>query len=112
MEIAESDEQCRKKADSMEESVEPDSKVTVEREDHSPKQAPQSRSAEDGMESDESDEQPENAANSIRDSREPGSKTTLETAPQPSKQAASNVSIFFRIVTSTLDPKNRLIEVQ
>jgi hypothetical protein len=76
------------------------------------KQVSQSRSTDDGMQIDESEAQRSNAQNSIRLSREVDSKVTLVTDSQRRKQPTSRVSTLSGIVTSTLSPKNRLIDVQ
>jgi hypothetical protein len=58
MEIDESEIQSRKAPPSMQESFEPDSNMTVEREEQETKHRSQSRSTEPGMEIDESATQP------------------------------------------------------
>jgi hypothetical protein len=57
MQIDESDEQDKKADSSIDESFEPDSNVTVERDSHPEKQLLPSFSTEEGMQIDESDEQ-------------------------------------------------------
>jgi hypothetical protein len=57
MEIDERDEQQQKADCSMDESFEPDSNVTVRRDEHAEKQESPSVSTEEGMQIDESEEQ-------------------------------------------------------
>jgi hypothetical protein len=57
MQIDESDEQYKNADSSMNESLEPDSNVTAERDLHPWKQSGPSLSTEDGMQMDESDKQ-------------------------------------------------------
>jgi hypothetical protein len=78
MQIDESDEQTKNGAPSTNESREPDSNVTVERDLHPEKQYWPSLSTEEGMQIDESDEQLQNADSSIEESRESDSNVTLE----------------------------------
>jgi hypothetical protein len=78
MQIDESDEQKKNARSLIDESCEPDSNVTVEREWHMEKQCPPSFSTEEGMQIDESDVQHMNAASPIEQSPEPDSKITFE----------------------------------
>jgi hypothetical protein len=78
MEIDESDEHPANISSSTDESLEADSNVTVEREEHPLKHTLQSRSTNDGMKIDESDEQEPKTAVSIHESFEPVSTMTAE----------------------------------
>jgi hypothetical protein len=83
MQIDESDEQYRNADSSMDESLEPDSNVTVERESHSEKQVLPRLSTDEGMQIDESDEQFQNEDSSMDDSLEPDSNVTVERESHP-----------------------------
>jgi hypothetical protein len=78
MQIDESDEHNKNADSSTDESFEPDSNVTVERDRHPEKQFVLSCSTEEGMRIDESDEQERNADSSIDESREPDSNVIIE----------------------------------
>jgi hypothetical protein len=78
MQIDERDEHSPNAEPSIDESLQPDSNVTLESDLHSLKHRLSSFSTEEGMQIDESDEQHENADSSIAQSREPGSKITFE----------------------------------
>jgi hypothetical protein len=58
MEIDERDGHSANTLSSIQESLEPDANMTVEREEHPPKHCLQIRSTDDGIEIDESDEHP------------------------------------------------------
>jgi hypothetical protein len=83
MQIDESDEQYENEDSSIDESLEPDSNVTVERDSHREKHCLPSFSTDEGMQIDESDEQYENADSSIEQRRESDSKITFETISIP-----------------------------
>jgi hypothetical protein len=91
MQIDESDEQLENARRSMRESFEPGSNVTLQRLQHSLKQASQMTSTEAGMQIDTIEEQSENAALSKRERRESDSKTMTERLRNPSKQPARRV---------------------
>jgi hypothetical protein len=78
MQIDESDEQPQNADCSMDESLESDSNVTVERDLHPMKQVSPTLSTDEGMQIDESDEQSPNANFSMDESLEPDSNVTLE----------------------------------
>jgi hypothetical protein len=68
MQIDESDEQPRNAESAIDESFEPDSNVTLERDSHSQKHLSPSISTEEGMIIDESDEEEANANSAIDES--------------------------------------------
>jgi hypothetical protein len=109
MQIDETDEQDRNADSSMDESLEPDSNVTLERELHLSKQCLPSLSTDEGMQIDESDEQQQNTPSSTTRSRESVSKITVEIVSHSEKHPTSNRSISFGIVTSRLLPKYNFI---
>jgi hypothetical protein len=78
MQIDESDEHKENADSPIDESLEPDLNVTVERDLHSKKHIVPSFSTEEGMQIDESDGQDENADFSIDKSLEPDSNVTVE----------------------------------
>jgi hypothetical protein len=80
MQIDESDEQQANADSLIDESFEPDSNVTVERDLQAERHLLPSFSTDEGMQIDESDEQSQNANSSIDESREPDSKNTFEIA--------------------------------
>jgi hypothetical protein len=92
MQIDESDEQHRNADSSIDESLAPDSNVTVERDSHSLKHQLLSCSTEEGMQIDESDEQKRNADSAIDESREPDSNVTVERDLPSEKQALPSCS--------------------
>jgi hypothetical protein len=68
MQIDESDEQSENAHSGRDESREPDSNVTIERDSHPRKQSLPSISTDEGLKIDESDEQSENAHSGIDES--------------------------------------------
>jgi hypothetical protein len=62
----------------MQESFETDSNVSVESDEHPPKQSAPSVSTEDGMQIDDGDEHPESARSGMQESFEPDSNITIE----------------------------------
>jgi hypothetical protein len=78
IEIEKSDEQCENASSPIEESREPDSKVTVERDWHRQKDFWEMVLTEEGIQIDESDEQLENASSPIDESLERDSNVTVE----------------------------------
>jgi hypothetical protein len=78
MQIDESDEQPENADGSIDESCEPNSNVTVERDSHRKKHCLPSFPTDAGMQIDESDEQERNARASIDESLEPDSNVTVE----------------------------------
>jgi hypothetical protein len=78
MQIDESDAQSENAFSSIDESLEPDSNVTAERERQSPKHSLPRLSRREGRQIDESDEQKENANFPTEQSLEPDSKITVE----------------------------------
>jgi FtsZ-binding cell division protein ZapB len=86
MQIDESDEQSRNAPDSIRESLEPVSNVTIESLEHPVKHAAHTITTDDGMQIEEIHEQKPNAYCSRRESLEPGSNVTPENAPQRLKQ--------------------------
>jgi hypothetical protein len=76
----------------MNESREPDSNVTVERDVQSAKHPVPSFLTEDGMQSDESDPQPRNTRYPIFRSREPDSNVTVESDSHLAKHFAPSLS--------------------
>jgi hypothetical protein len=78
MQIDESDEQYENADPSIDDSLEPDSNVTVERDSHTQKHPLPSFSTDEGMQIDESDEQCENDSSPIDESIEPDSNVTVE----------------------------------
>jgi hypothetical protein len=70
----------------MDESFEPDSKMTAERASHSAKHSHPKYLREEGIRMSESDEQSENAPSSMRDSRDPNPKATHESDRHRQKQ--------------------------
>jgi hypothetical protein len=78
MQIDESDEQRKNANFVTDESLEPDSNVTVERDWQSPKHPLLSFSTDEGMQIDESEEHFRNADSSIDESFEPDSNVTVE----------------------------------
>jgi hypothetical protein len=83
--IDESAEQFPNAQRPIDHSLEPASKVTIERERHSQKQAVQSRWTEEGTQIDESTEQYSKAEVSISESLEPNSNVTIERDRQRQK---------------------------
>jgi hypothetical protein len=67
----------------MDESLEPDSKVTVKRDAHPEKHFSPSVSTEEGMQIDESEKQLRNAYSSMDDSLDPDSNVTPERDRHP-----------------------------
>jgi hypothetical protein len=78
MQIDESDEHPENADSSIDESLEPDSNVTVERDSHPQKHLKSSLSTEDGMQIDESDGQYKNEDSAIDESLEPNSNVIVE----------------------------------
>jgi hypothetical protein len=93
MQIDESDEHFKSAESSIDESLEPDSNVAVERDRHPEKQFLQRFSTEEGMQIDESDEHFKNAESSIDDSLEPDSNVSVERDRHPQKQFLPSVSM-------------------
>jgi hypothetical protein len=91
IQIDESDEQSENVDFPIEESREPDSNVTVERDLHRAKHCLPSVSTEKGMQIDESDEQFENVDSPIDESREPDSNVTVERDLHPAKHCVPSV---------------------
>jgi hypothetical protein len=92
MQIDESEEQYANAYSSMDESLERDSNVTVERDLHPEKQYLPSVSTDEGMQIDESEEQYANAYSSMDESLEPDSNVTVERDLHPEKQYLPSVS--------------------
>jgi Arc/MetJ-type ribon-helix-helix transcriptional regulator len=111
MQIEESDEQFENACDSIRESLEPDSNVTLESARHTAKQRSERTSTDDGMQIDESDEQYPNASDSIRENLEPDSNVTLETILFPQKQWQLNSPIPPATTTTLALPKYLTIDV-
>jgi hypothetical protein len=86
MQIDESDEQAQNADSAIDERLESDSNVTVERNLHPWKQHLPSVSTDEGMQIDESDEQLQNADSSMDESLEPDSNVTVERDSHPEKQ--------------------------
>jgi hypothetical protein len=80
MQIDESDEHAENANDSMRESLEPDSNVTLQSAPQQEKQKSPTTSTGHGMQIDESDEQNSKARHSRPESLEPHSNVTLESA--------------------------------
>jgi hypothetical protein len=78
MQIDESDEQEKNDNSAIDESLEPDSNVTVERELHPEKHPVPRLSTQEGMQINESDKQKENDISAIEESLEPDSNVTVE----------------------------------
>jgi hypothetical protein len=78
MQNDESDEHSQNANSAIDESWEPDSNVTVERDPHSKKQFSPVLSIEEGMQIDESDEHVQNADSAIDESWEPDSNVTVK----------------------------------
>jgi hypothetical protein len=91
MQIDESDEHPENTSGSIDESLEPDSNVTVERDSHAEKQLLESLSTEAGMQIDES-EQSQNADSSINKSLEPDSNVAVERDRHPPKHPGQSFS--------------------
>jgi hypothetical protein len=105
MQIDESEEQLQNAYSSMDDSLEPGSNVTVEREWDASKQYFSTLSTEEGMQIDESDEQYQNADSPTDERLESDSNVTVERDSHRQKHPTSNRSIDFGIVTSRLLPK-------
>jgi hypothetical protein len=78
MQIDESDEKCPNADSSIDKSFEPDSNVTVARDQHRSKHHLLSFSTEEGMQIDESREHKQNGDSPIEESFEPDSNVTIE----------------------------------
>jgi hypothetical protein len=92
MPIDESNEQCSNASRSMTTSLEPDSKLTDDREGQCWKQPRWRVVTEEGIQIDESVEHSSNAFSSIIESLEPGSKWTAERPADRPKQLAPSRS--------------------
>jgi hypothetical protein len=92
MQIDESAEQSTNAAFSICESVEPGSKVTVERDSHSQKQSSQICTTDEGTLNDPSEIQFENADSPMHDSFEPGSNLTAQSDSHTAKHESPIVS--------------------
>jgi hypothetical protein len=90
MQIDESDRHLAKAELASESSFDPDSNVTVAREEHSEKQPSPMALTDEGMQMDKRDEHLENARSSICPSREPDSNATLARDSQSQKQRAES----------------------
>jgi hypothetical protein len=88
MEIDDSETQSRKAETSIHESLEPDSKMTVEREEQPMKHPSQSRSTERGMEIDESTIHALKALASMHESLELDSNMTVKREEQAMKHSS------------------------
>jgi hypothetical protein len=95
---------------SIDESREPDSKLTVERDSQPEKQDEPSRSTEEAMQIDER-KVPSNADAPINLTFDALAKITLETVSQPEKQPSANSMTSPPITTSLPLPKYRFIEL-
>jgi hypothetical protein len=78
MQIDGRNKQPRNAASSIDESLEPDSNVRLERDSHSQKHRSPSFSTDEGMQMDKNDEQAENTPSSRDGSLEPDSNATVE----------------------------------
>jgi hypothetical protein len=105
MQIDESDEQPENADSAIDESLEPDSNVTVERDLHLEKHHLPRLSTEEGMKIDESDEHQANADSPIDKSLEADSKITVEIVRHSKKHPISSRSIVFPIRTADSLPK-------
>jgi hypothetical protein len=83
MQIDKSDEQPENAESSIDESLEADSNVTIERDKHSEKQYREIRSTRDGTQIDESDEQLQNAESPTQESIKPYSNVAGERDRHP-----------------------------
>jgi hypothetical protein len=92
MQIDESHGQPQNADSSIDESLERDSNVTVERDLHPLKHVLPSFSTEEGMQIDESDEHFQNASFSIDESLERDSNVTAERDPHPEKHSLRSFS--------------------
>jgi hypothetical protein len=92
MQIDESDVQFENADSWMDESLDPDSNVTVERDPQLSKQCLPSRSTDEGMQMDERDEQYENANPSMDESLEPDSNVTVDRDLHSEKQFLPSLS--------------------
>jgi hypothetical protein len=105
MQIDESDEQEENANSAIDERLELDSNVTVEREPHSQKHPSPRLSTDEGMQIDESDEQRENADSGIDESLEADSNITVASVSHSAKQPIPSRSIAFAIRISASLPK-------
>jgi hypothetical protein len=92
MQIDESDEHRENAPFPIHDSRDPDSNVTVEREEHPQKQYSPTFVTDAGMQIDEIDKQSENASRSMHETLQPDSNLTLETVQQCEKQLCPKVS--------------------
>jgi hypothetical protein len=92
MQIDESDEQCQNADSSMNESLEPDSNVTVKMDSDSQKQCLPRLSTDEGMQIDDSEEHQQNADSLMEESLEPDSNVTVERDSHFRKQFLQSLS--------------------